>query len=45
MGGGGSGLNWAALCIVQGVTAAQERKGLAPVRGSGCQNPRPTGGV
>src|SRR4051794_1360887 len=45
MEGGGSGLNWVALDIVQGVTVVQDRKGLAPVRGSGCQYPRPVGGV
>ena len=41
--GGGSGLNWEALDIVQGVTAAQERKGLAPGRGSGLPRPKAGG--
>ena len=35
--GGGFGRNWSAVSMVQGVTLAEERNGLAPVRGSGCQ--------
>src|SRR5438876_1697684 len=43
--GGGPRRNWSALSSVHGVTSFQDRNGLAPVRGSGCQNPSPTGGV
>src|SRR5687768_11718670 len=43
--GGGPGRNWSTRCIVQGVTYRHDRKGLAPVRGSGCQYPSPAGGV
>src|SRR5215472_14054160 len=43
--GGRPGRNWSAVSSVHGVTSFQDRNGLAPVRGSGCQNPSPTGGV
>src|SRR4051812_4298995 len=43
--GGGPMPNWSALLSVHGVTSFQDRNGLAPVRGSGCQKPSPTDGV